>query len=260
MTAKKNDFLFNSIERETELGLGWDLAHYRAYDPAIGRWLQIDPKTSERESPYVGFANMPNFYIDPLGDTIKYGNYTINNFWNDTYMGQDLKRIGNDAYDATLGKLGDWIDGLDKESTTEKASGWGVTIEGEKGAGEDSEYSKTADPLENNSVMEQEFLDGFTAGFRALHAPSQNGEFGKAVEAVANGVNSTVKAVKEAEKVFSETPQVGDQVQGTKTTAGNIQSGFTNITDSTKVERKWESDGKGNYKLIKIDTVKRKDY
>ena len=71
MTAKKNDFLFNGIERETELDLGWDVAEYRSYDPAIGRWLQIDPKASERESPYVGFGNRPNFFIDPLGDTVR---------------------------------------------------------------------------------------------------------------------------------------------------------------------------------------------
>ncbi|MEM9859931.1 MAG: hypothetical protein AAF843_21470, partial [Bacteroidota bacterium] len=31
----------------------------------------IDPKTSERESPYVGFGNRPNFFIDPLGDTVR---------------------------------------------------------------------------------------------------------------------------------------------------------------------------------------------
>ncbi|MEM6526296.1 MAG: RHS repeat-associated core domain-containing protein, partial [Bacteroidota bacterium] len=71
ITAKQNDFLFNGIERETELGLGWDVAEYRSYDPMIGRWLQIDPKTSERESPYVGFGNRPNFFIDPLGDTVR---------------------------------------------------------------------------------------------------------------------------------------------------------------------------------------------
>ncbi|MEM9299979.1 MAG: RHS repeat-associated core domain-containing protein [Bacteroidota bacterium] len=74
ITAKQNDFLFDGIERETELGLGWDLAEYRSYDPWIGRWLQIDPKASERESPYVGFGNMPNFYIDPLGDTVDTNN------------------------------------------------------------------------------------------------------------------------------------------------------------------------------------------
>jgi len=68
------NFLFNGIERETELDLGWDLAFFRSYDPTIGRWNQIDPKASERESPYVGFSNMPNFYIDPLGDTIDISN------------------------------------------------------------------------------------------------------------------------------------------------------------------------------------------
>ncbi|MFZ1807622.1 MAG: RHS repeat-associated core domain-containing protein, partial [Cyclobacteriaceae bacterium] len=67
----KNQYLFNGIERQDELDLEWDLAEFRAYDPMIGRWLQIDPKASERESPYVGFGNRPNFYIDPLGDTVR---------------------------------------------------------------------------------------------------------------------------------------------------------------------------------------------
>jgi hypothetical protein len=33
--------------------------------------MQIDPKASERESPYVGMANNPVVYVDPLGDTIR---------------------------------------------------------------------------------------------------------------------------------------------------------------------------------------------
>jgi hypothetical protein len=44
---------------------------YRGYDPALGSWLQVDPKASERESPYVGMANNPILYADPLGDTIR---------------------------------------------------------------------------------------------------------------------------------------------------------------------------------------------
>ena len=193
MTAKKNDFLFNGIERVTELDLGWDLAHFRAYDPAIGRWLQIDPKTSERESPYVGFANMPNFYIDPLGDTIKYGNYTINNFWDDTYMGRDLSRIGGAIKEATWDKFSNWVDGLPKESTTEQAKGRGVTIEGET-AGADSEYAPSPDQSEENPIMEQEFLDGVTAGAQALkvNAPL---EWGESVKKLAEGVDKAAKGV-----------------------------------------------------------------
>jgi RHS repeat-associated protein len=63
-----NRYLFNGIERQEETG--WDLAEFRAYDPTIARWLQVDPKASERESPYVGFGNNPLFYTDPLGDTV----------------------------------------------------------------------------------------------------------------------------------------------------------------------------------------------
>ena len=67
---KKNDYLYNGIERQDELDLGWDLAEFRSYSPEIGRWHQIDPKTSERESGYVGFANNPILYADYLGDTV----------------------------------------------------------------------------------------------------------------------------------------------------------------------------------------------
>lgn len=32
-----NQFLFNGIERQNELNLGWYLAEFRSYDPALGR-------------------------------------------------------------------------------------------------------------------------------------------------------------------------------------------------------------------------------
>ncbi len=65
-----NSYKFNGMERQDELDIGWDLAEFRSYSPDIGRWHQIDPKTSERESGYAGFANNPIFYSDPLGDTV----------------------------------------------------------------------------------------------------------------------------------------------------------------------------------------------
>jgi len=71
---KVNKFLYNGIELIEDQDLNIYSALYRNYDPAIGRWWQIDPKTSERESPYVGMGNNPILYSDYLGDTIVIGN------------------------------------------------------------------------------------------------------------------------------------------------------------------------------------------
>ena len=90
VTAKKNKYLFNGIERIDDLGIDLDMAYYPAYDPAVGRWLQIDPKASERESPYVGFANMPNFFIDPLGDTINLSGIIAYDNANDTHYADQI--------------------------------------------------------------------------------------------------------------------------------------------------------------------------
>ena len=45
-------------------------SEFRQYDPRIGRWLTIDPKMNEKESPYIGFGNNPMIYKDQIGDTV----------------------------------------------------------------------------------------------------------------------------------------------------------------------------------------------
>jgi RHS repeat-associated protein len=70
--SKPNQFKFNGIEENTDFDLNTYDAFFRNYDPVLGRWWQIDPKASERESPYVGMGNNPILYNDYLGDTIKF--------------------------------------------------------------------------------------------------------------------------------------------------------------------------------------------
>jgi RHS repeat-associated protein len=62
-------YLYNGIEHVDELGL--DMAAFRSYDPAIGRWMQVDPKPTYSQSPYSGMGNNPILYSDPLGDTVR---------------------------------------------------------------------------------------------------------------------------------------------------------------------------------------------
>jgi RHS repeat-associated protein len=85
--AFEQGYRYNGIERNQELGL--DLAFFRSYDPAIGRWMQVDPKAEAFTwaSPYNGMLNNPISNIDPLGDTTRVYN-----------MGGELVRTINDSH------------------------------------------------------------------------------------------------------------------------------------------------------------------
>jgi RHS repeat-associated protein len=84
-----NNYLFNQgagakkflTERINDLGLNVDFTKFRVYDPAMGRFWQIDPKADhggqESWSPYQYAFNNPILHDDPFGDEIdiKYGGF-----------------------------------------------------------------------------------------------------------------------------------------------------------------------------------------
>ena len=67
--ALDNRYKFNGIERVQDFGLNVDMAMYRAYDPAIGRWWQIDPMAAiaPEQTPYRFGFNSPMNFSDPFG-------------------------------------------------------------------------------------------------------------------------------------------------------------------------------------------------
>ncbi len=78
VNGRNHNYGFGNKEEQDEIGLGWIDITARNYDPALGRWMNLDPLAEDmtRHSPYNYAFDNPVYYIDPDGMS-PFDNYKI---------------------------------------------------------------------------------------------------------------------------------------------------------------------------------------
>ncbi|WP_298507489.1 RHS repeat-associated core domain-containing protein [uncultured Kordia sp.] len=85
ITGRDHNYGYNGIEESAELGLNVLEMDMRQYDPAIARWIVIDPVTHFDYSPYQAFDNNPIYWADPSGaDAVDFATDLFNRSQNGT--------------------------------------------------------------------------------------------------------------------------------------------------------------------------------
>ena len=97
------NYKYNGKELQDELGLNFYDYGARNYDPAIGRWMNIDNHADSyfSTSPYNSFANNPISFVDPTGEDIVFWQWVEDD--KDPHKGK-WKQVGFDKLDKKIQK------------------------------------------------------------------------------------------------------------------------------------------------------------
>ena len=160
---------------QDELGLNFYDYNARLYDPALGRWMNIDPlaEVSRRFSPYAYCLNNPVFFIDPDGMMAQSPIYGMNG----QFLGTDDQGFRGEAIfmdESAFKLLGGYNNGTDDSKkggiSHATAMAAGQTLDGVIGDDPNVTFTQGEINMVNNAITHMvSQTEGMNPGTSDLH-------------------------------------------------------------------------------------------